>query len=93
MDYSNIDFSTYNTSADPVSSLISFIFGVLVIIGLWKIFTKAGEKGWKSLIPIYNVYILFKISGRKFVPFLVGTILLYVAIIAMIFTGVRHFRH
>lgn len=43
------------------------VFGIivlaLVIIGIWKIFTKAGEKGWKSIIPIYNMYILFKICG------------------------------
>ena len=38
---------------------------ILVIIAEWKIFEKAGEKGWKSLIPIYNQYILFKIIGAK----------------------------
>lgn len=41
------------------------ILTVLVIIGEWKIFEKAGEKGWKSLIPIYGQYILFKIAGIK----------------------------
>ncbi len=38
---------------------------ILLIIAEWKIFTKAGEAGWKSLIPIYNVYVLFKITGVK----------------------------
>ena len=32
---------------------------------MWKIFTKAGEKGWKALIPIYDMYILFKIVWNK----------------------------
>jgi hypothetical protein len=41
------------------------IFGVLVVIGGWKIFEKAGEKGWKILIPIYGEYILFKICGAE----------------------------
>lgn len=41
------------------------IFGVLVVIGGWKVFEKAGEKGWKILIPIYGEYILFKIVGAK----------------------------
>ena len=36
---------------------------VLQIIGMWKIFSKAGEKGWKSIIPIYNVITLLKICG------------------------------
>lgn len=38
---------------------------ILMIVAMWKLFTKAGEKGWKSLIPIYDIYILFKISGAK----------------------------
>ena len=38
---------------------------VLLIVAMWKLFKKAGEPGWKSLIPIYNTYILFKISGAK----------------------------
>lgn len=41
------------------------IFAILVIIAEWKIFEKAGEKGWKSLIPIYGQYILFKIVGAR----------------------------
>lgn len=44
---------------------VSLIIGVLLIIAGWKIFEKAGEKGWKILIPIYDVYILFKICGLK----------------------------
>ena len=34
------------------------------IITMWKIFTKAGEAGWASIIPIYNMYVLMKISGK-----------------------------
>lgn len=43
--------------------LISIAIGVLTIIANWKIFTKAGQAGWKSLIPIYNIVILFRIAG------------------------------
>lgn len=43
--------------------VLSLIVGVLTIIANWKLFTKAGEKGWKSIIPIYNVVTLFRISG------------------------------
>ncbi len=38
---------------------------ILLIIAMWKLFKKAGEPGWKALIPIYNAYILFKIAGAK----------------------------
>ena len=37
---------------------------VLAILPLWVIFTKAGEEGWKAIIPIYNYYVLLKIVGR-----------------------------
>ena len=43
--------------------LIMVAVYVLLIIAQWKIFTKAGEKGWKSLIPIYNLVVLYKIVG------------------------------
>ena len=40
----------------------------LIVLGIaawWQIFTKAGEDGWKSIIPIYNIIILLKIVGRE----------------------------
>ncbi len=46
-----------------VYSVIVLIIAILQIIANWKIFTKAGEAGWKSIIPIYNLVILFRISG------------------------------
>lgn len=60
-----------------MTSLISFVLFVLTIIATWKIFKKAGEDGWKSLIPIYNTYILFKIAKNEhFVKYLIGSIVL-----------------
>ena len=41
------------------------VFSILQIIAWWKIFEKAGEKGWKALIPIYDIYIYYKIVGMK----------------------------
>ena len=43
--------------------IISVVIAILQLAGLWKVFTKAGEKGWKCIIPIYNLVILFRISG------------------------------
>lgn len=36
---------------------------LLLVASLWKIFTKAGEAGWKSLVPIYNFLVLLRIAG------------------------------
>jgi hypothetical protein len=36
----------------------------LVLIPAWRVFAKAGQPGWGSLIPIYNIYLMCKICGR-----------------------------
>ena len=43
--------------------VISLIIAIIDIVAMWKIFKKAGEAGWKSIIPIYNNVVLFKIAG------------------------------
>jgi hypothetical protein len=40
------------------------IWYILLVIGTWKMFEKAGIAGWKSLIPIYNTYLTFKICWQ-----------------------------
>lgn len=35
---------------------------LLLIVSLWKIFTKAGREGWESIVPIYNVYIMILLA-------------------------------
>lgn len=38
---------------------------VLTIWGMWRVFEKAGESGWKAVIPGYNLYKLSEISGNS----------------------------
>jgi len=45
-------------------AVVLFAFAVVMIIAYWKVFTKAGEAGWQSLIPIWNVMVILKIAGR-----------------------------
>ena len=45
-----------------IAAIISLVLWVLQVIALWKIFTKAGQSGWKAIIPVYNVFVMFKIS-------------------------------
>ena len=57
----------YNTQPytfPPGFLAFGIIVGIIQIISLWKIFEKAGEQGWKAIIPIYNLYILLKIVGK-----------------------------
>ena len=38
---------------------------LLQIIGAWKMFTKSGEAGWKSLIPVYSTYTRYDMYWDK----------------------------
>ena len=67
-----------NTAVQTGASILYYICGiviyVLLVVANWKIFTKAGEKGWKSLIPLYSAYIFVKIvdgKGWKFLLLLI----------------------
>ena len=43
--------------------VIALVVYILQVIGMWKVFKKSGEEGWKAIIPIYNTYTMCKITG------------------------------
>jgi len=47
-----------------IGGLIYLAVIVLVIAGMWKVFTKAGKPGWACIVPIYNIIVLLEIAGR-----------------------------
>jgi hypothetical protein len=56
---------------------------ILLIVANWRIFEKAGQPGWASIIPIYNVITLLRITGRSgwwFLGFCVPFLNLFVVI-------------
>lgn len=65
LDSLSISEAAFLGSFVGIMSVMGIIFAIMVVIGQWKIFEKAGEKGWKSIIPIYGQYMLFKIAGIK----------------------------
>lgn len=40
------------------------IFSAIMIVSMWKIFTKAGKEGWAAIIPIYNVIVELEIIRK-----------------------------
>ena len=53
---------------------------ILQIIANWRIFIKAGEDGWKSIIPIYGDYISYKIAWQPayfWLTFILGIVSSY----------------
>lgn len=65
---------SYNSTDSTISQNGGFFTGYLIfvlllsvvsIFAMWILFTKADEAGWKSIIPFYNTYTLFRIAGRN----------------------------
>lgn len=49
----------------PMGVLIfELIFVALIVVGLWKLFAKAGKPGWAALIPIYNTIVMIQMAGK-----------------------------
>lgn len=44
--------------------VIFIVLYAAIAAGLWKLFEKAGHKGWEGIVPIYNLWVLLKIVGR-----------------------------
>lgn len=60
---------------------------IVTVMGMWRLFEKAGQPGWASIIPIYNLYILLKLAGKPgwwLFMFLIPFVNVVLAIILMI---------
>lgn len=66
---------TTTTTTSEDGALFGALFGgfflliylaliAVMIVSMWKIFVKAGQEGWKAIIPVYNTWVLAEISGR-----------------------------
>ncbi len=90
MDYS-YEYTSLETSSSSggmiVYMIIMLAVAVFSIVSMWKVFKKAGKEGWAALIPIYNLVVLFQISGidpKKLFWFLlpfIGQIIVFVYLI------------
>jgi hypothetical protein len=53
-----------SSGSGNIELFVTLALTVVVFAGFWKTFEKAGEPGWAGLIPIYNLYVLVRISGN-----------------------------
>lgn len=47
-----------------ILSLFSLMLSIVSIVAMWRVFEKAGQPGWASIIPIYNIYVMCEIAGK-----------------------------
>lgn len=55
----------YATIFSGTTGVIALVFYIVVAIGLWKVFSKAGYPGILAIIPIVNIVILVRIAGMS----------------------------
>lgn len=65
----NLLAATYTTTTGHGGAVVVFlvlgiIFYVLVSLGLYGTFIKAGQPGWAGFVPFYNFIVLLKLAGR-----------------------------
>lgn len=73
MDYYYSYNSTYGY--ENPAFIVGYTIGILVfaaiaVISWWRIFSKAGEAGWKAIIPFYNMYTAYKLFWKKAIFFI-----------------------
>lgn len=55
-------YAAVGTGIGVTYYLFILVFYVVCVIGMWKMFEKAGKPGWASLIPFYNLYCVYEIG-------------------------------
>jgi len=57
-------YSSQGQAPGPLVWICDIAVTVLIVVAMWKIFSKAGQPGWAAIIPIYNLFVWCKIVGR-----------------------------
>ena len=53
------------TAASTTTMLFVLAVVVLMLAAMWRVFERAGERGWAVLVPIYNLYVLCRVAGMS----------------------------
>jgi hypothetical protein len=76
-----------SSGTGAVIGIIYLAFVILIIVSMWKVFTKAGEPGWAAIVPIYNAIVFLKIAGKPgwwFILLIIPIVGLVVMILALV---------
>jgi hypothetical protein len=86
--------TTTTTGVSPIAAgmgvgmmLVWCAVVLILIISMWKIFTKAGKPGWAAIVPIYNMIVMLEIACKPiwwFILLLIPLVNIIVIIIVLI---------
>ncbi|MBM4413832.1 MAG: hypothetical protein FJ040_10380 [Chloroflexi bacterium] len=61
---------------------VNFVLWLWLVIGVWKMFVKAGQPGWAIMVPYYNQIVLHRILGLPIAWFVYSMALNGVIVVA-----------
>jgi len=63
------EYEVSGAAAGIGAGMVIFYLAIIVVlvIGMWKVFEKAGKPGWAAIIPIYNLIVLLEIVGKPMI--------------------------
>ena len=73
-----------------IYDILLVLYFVGTVAGLWFVFEKAGEKGWKALVPLYNIVVWIKVCGKSwkwYIYFLVPAINIFTFLLLVVETA------
>lgn len=102
--YGSDSLISSNTASAGIAAALVAIWGIIALFGIaiavvqiiarWKMFVKAGEAGWKAIIPVYNEVVLCQIAGVNpwWIAIVFGPMLFawipFIGVIFAVFEGV-----
>jgi hypothetical protein len=51
-------------SSSTIYSIVLFAMVFVTLAAMWRLFAKAGEPGWKCIVPIYGAVVMLRLVGR-----------------------------
>ena len=54
--------------------ILSALSYAMLTVAQWRLFRKAGEKGWKALIPFYSMFVSHHLIGMRHIWFILDII-------------------
>ena len=50
--------SVYYTGLSPLQAFLVFIFSIISLAALWKLYKKGGKHGWAAIVPFYSDFVM-----------------------------------
>ena len=57
-----------------IAIILTILYYLMLTIAQYRLFQKAGEKGWKALIPFYSIFVSHHLIGMRHIWFILDII-------------------